>query len=431
MKFYDILRMANSSLWRNKSRTILTVVAVFIGSFTIILTNGINSGVNNYIDRQVSSHDSRGYLEVMSDDTEMTGTGTSSEVQEYKPSKSGSSSVTTLDDSDVTKIKSVKGVESARLYQQVNIEYVTRGQSGDKKYQASVSTLPSKSIKLDIAAGKTLDVDSDQPEIVLTDKYIKPLGFSSNDDAIGKTIKLAATSQLTKKTSEAEVKIVGVQNSSIVALGASWVNQKASKDIQDIELGGMPDSYRNRSMYATAQLDSAHQSDEAIKQAKDKLADLGYSAMTVEDEISMIKTFFNAVTMVLTIFGAIALVAASIGIINTLYMSVQERTREIGLMKAMGLGQGKIFAMFSLEAASLGFWGGVLATALSYGIAAIVNPLANKSFLSGLPGFTLIEFNPANIAIIVLIVMVIAFLAGTLPARRAAKKDPIESLRYE
>ena len=145
----------------------------------------------------------------------------------------------------------------------------------------------------------------------------------------------------------------------------------------------------------------------------------------------MIKSFFDAITTVLTIFGAISLLAASIGIINTLYMAVQERTREIGLMKSMGLSKAKIFGMFSIEAIALGFWGGILGLIIAYIARAVVNPLASRTFLAGLPGFTLVEFNPLYLVIIIVVVMVIAFLAGTLPARRAAGKDPIEALRYE
>ena len=87
--------------------------------------------------------------------------------------------------------------------------------------------------------------------------------------------------------------------------------------------------------------------------------------------------------------------------------------------------------MFSLEAIALGFWGGVIGLIMAFIAKAIVNPLAADTFLAGLPGFTLVEFNPLYLVLIIVIVMTIAFLAGTLPASRAANKDPIESLRYE
>jgi putative ABC transport system permease protein len=127
----------------------------------------------------------------------------------------------------------------------------------------------------------------------------------------------------------------------------------------------------------------------------------------------------------------IALVAASIGIINTLFMAVQERTREIGLMKAMGLGKGRIFLMFSVEAIALGFWGSAVGIAVGYVLRSVANGLAAETFLKDLPGFTLVEYKLVNLVFVAIVIMTIAFLAGTLPARRAAKKDPIDALRYE
>ena len=105
----------------------------------------------------------------------------------------------------------------------------------------------------------------------------------------------------------------------------------------------------------------------------------GYLATTVEDEIGMIRNIINAITGVLTMFGAIALLAASFGIINTLYMSVQERTREIGLMKAMGLSNGKVFTIFSVEAALMAF-GSILGILGAVGVGNLVNRLATDSF---------------------------------------------------
>ena len=430
MKFYDMVRLANASLWRNKSRTILTVLAIFIGAFTIMMTTGINTGVNNYIDKQVESVGAEGYLEIMpkaTADQMNSMMGGSSEVREYTEGSSDAQS-TTLTEADIDKIRQVKGIKTAKAYKMASSDYITRGGKA-KKYKFSVTILPTDSIRLDLAAGRNVNMDSDQPELVIPDKYLSALGFKKAADAIGKEVKLGATASLTKQHQEVAAKIVGVQNNSVVGFGSGWVNDVTGNAIDNIVMAGMPDEYRNQSPAVVAQLrpDYYQKTDDV----KDRLKDMGYTAMTLDDSISMMKTFFNAITTVLTIFGAIALVAASIGIINTLYMSVQERTREIGLQKSMGLGRGKIFGLFSMEAVALGFWGGILAVVIAYVAQAVVNPLAVKTFLSGLPGFTLVMLDPIQLVLIVLVVLLIAFLAGTLPARRAASKDPIEALRYE
>lgn len=430
MKFWDIVRGANSNLLRNKGRSFLTILAIFIGSFTIIMTTGVNNGVNTYIDKQMNSAGGEGYLEIMRASTTTSGlSGMSNEVQEYSAEDESMASLI-ITSKDIDKIRAVDGVESAKMWAMLQADYVTSPNT-DKKFTIEVATLPSDTINLDMAAGRAVDIDSATPEIVIADKYVKPLGFSSNEDAVGKKVKIAVTNQISGEMSEVELTISGVTNPSVIGMGRSWVNDRGSHALSDRVLAGMPAEYRNQSYFAMAQLKDDWLSDEKTQQVKDDLKDMGFTAMTVEDQVGMVKTFFDAVTMILTIFGVIALLAASIGIINTLFMAVQERTREIGLMKAMGLGRGKIFAMFSWEAVMLGFWGAALGVGLAYLIKVIINPIAAETFLSGLPGFTLIEFNPVTLTVIVAIVMTIGFLAGTLPARRASKKDPIEALRYE
>ena len=135
--------------------------------------------------------------------------------------------------------------------------------------------------------------------------------------------------------------------------------------------------------------------------------------------------------LVLNAFAIIALLAASFGIVNTLYMSVQERTREIGLMKAMGMGSCRVFSLFSLEAIVLGFLGSTLGVVVAMATGSLVSSALANSLLSGLPGLTLIAFDPISIALIIGLVTAIGFVAGTLPAARAANADPVNSLRYE
>lgn len=89
------------------------------------------------------------------------------------------------------------------------------------------------------------------------------------------------------------------------------------------------------------------------------------------------------------------------------------------------------FLSFSIEALLIGFWGSAFGVLAAFGVGQLVNNLATSSFLEGLPGFTLIQFSVPSILMIIAIIMLIAFLAGTFPAKRAAKLDPITALRYE
>jgi putative ABC transport system permease protein len=432
MKLLDIIKSANSNLLRNKGRTFLTILAIFIGSFTIIATSAIRTGVNNYIDVQLDSAGGEGYIEIMPKALEEIMQGMmnfgSDGPTEYNP-ETNSTEMMMITPDDMDNILAISGIQSVRGARNIKVEYITSSKA-DKKYMISPQALPTDRINIDIAEGRLIGLNSDMPEINLRPGYATALGFQSDADAVGKTIELGVVEQATMKVQMVEAKVAGVLNKSIINMGRSWINEALQEDVLDVIYAGMPDSYRNMTVMATAEWDISL-GDDALDNIKDELEELGFIGMTVNDQVGMIKAFFDAIILVFTIFGGIALIAASIGIINTLFMAVQERTREIGLMKSIGLGKGKIFLMFSVEAISLGFWGSALGVGVAYIAKSILNPIAADTFLKDLPGFKLMEFDPLLIAYLIVLVMMIAFLAGTLPARRAAKKDPIEALRYE
>ena len=434
MRLTDIIKQANHNLWRNRSRTILTTLAITVGSLTIMLTVGINAGVNGYIDKQVKSTGGNDIIEVMpkgiADRMSSMMTLGSTEVQEYR-SNQGQSQQVSLTDRDLAGIKRLKGVKLAKLSDLLYPSYITRDRDEAKKYKLTVGPLAASSIKLDLAAGRSVRIDGSEAEAILPDRYLEPLGFSSAKQAIGQVVRVGVPHRLGGQIDEVKIRIAGVQNQSIVGFGRVFLNDAAGRLIRSVYLTGMPEALRSQHGLIIIQVKPGYESKEKLAQIKQELTNMGYSSISEDDYISSIKLFFNAITVILTIFGVIALITASIGIVNTLLMSVQERTREIGLMKAMGLSSGRIFALFSLEAVSLGFWGGMLAAGLAVVIKQTVNPWAGRNFLSGLPGFNLIELNPLYVGAIVVIVMMVAFLAGTLPAKRATKQDPIQALRYE
>jgi len=137
------------------------------------------------------------------------------------------------------------------------------------------------------------------------------------------------------------------------------------------------------------------------------------------------------VTWILNGFALIALLAASFGIVNTLLMSVQERTREIGLMKALGMTSRKVFALFSMEAILIGVMGSIIGVGIGLGVGIGGNTALVQGPLSDVAGLTLFAIDPGAILAVIALIIVIAFIAGTLPARRASKKNPITALRYE
>lgn len=426
MKFSDILKSASSNLMRNKGRTILTIVAIFIGAFTISLTTGVNNGVNDYIDKQVGGVGGENQLFIQ---PKMDiGMGSKDEPQEYDPKKKTSSmqDIKMLEEKDFENIKEIKQIKKVEGMKSASIDYI-EGKEDKKFVFSAMATLGTMNI--DLEEGRKVNQTTSEKEIILAPEFVKALGFSSSKDALNQKVTIAASSANgEQKTLEAT--IIGVRNASLIQGGMSLMNTALVNQLVDINQEGLPDNMRNKYAMAVGETDKDI-TKEQMDKVKKELDKKGYSGTTIDDEIGMIRNVINAITGVLTMFGAIALLAASFGIINTLFMSVQERTREIGLMKAMGLSSFKVFTIFSIEAVLIGFFGSVLGILGAMGAGSIVNKIAADSFLDALTGFTLLQFSPISSGIIILIIMGIAFLAGTLPARRAAKLDPINSLRYE
>lgn len=431
MKIIDIITTANSNLLRSKLRTFLTILAIFIGSFTIILNSAINTGVNSFIDKQVDAAGGEGYLEIAPSamlaqlESLMGGNNTPQEYDE----NTNASELNYISQETLTKIEQIPGIKPGTVqpFRTVSVEYITSANTA-KKYKLRVNKLPSNQINIDLTEGKSVSSSSSTPEITLLPGFAAALGFSSDTAALNQQITLnikQPTGNLTPITAT----IVGIQAPSVVSMGNSWINDALLNNIYAVTTTGLPAEYTDRVMAATAEYDTTHN----IADIKQQLTNLKLTGMTVDDQIGMVKTFFDIILIVFSIFGGIALLAASIGIINTLLMSVQERTREIGLNKAMGLSSAKVFLSFSFEAISLGFWGSLLGIGLSALVGNAANSIFHQpgQFLADFPTFNLVEFTPISLITITLIIMFIAFLAGTLPAAKAARKNPIEALRYE
>lgn len=429
MKIGDIIRTANQNLLRNKLRTFLTILAIFVGSFTIILNAAINTGVNSFIDEQTASLGGEDYIMIMSEGSAsaMSSMMQSSEPLEYNPDQT----ITAMDSEQLEKLKEIDGIDAENLYiaKQIPVEYITKDKNS-KKYNIAVGAMPPGDFQIATTAGRLPNRETEEYEITLQAGYPQALGFSSDEEAIGKTVTLVVLDPMTKKPAEYKAKVVGVQSQGVVAVNGAVVSP-ALEDAMYADLtANYPPEQKEMIYSVQTRFDDQKYSEQEIK---DKLNENGFVGLTVSDMMGMIRTFFDVIMVVFMIFGGIALLAAAIGIINTLFMSVEERTREIGLDKALGLSSGKIFLIFSIEAISLGFWGSLFGVAMAMVLGYAADNLVHMpgAFLEAFPTFHLVEFTPWNILPIILIVMIIAFVAGTFPAWKAAHKNPIEALRYE
>lgn len=419
MKTVDIVKTSQTNLLRSKLRTFLTVAAVFIGAFTLSLTNGAGSGIRAYVNQELGNVGAEDTLIVQAKQSQNP---ISNDVKEYNPEqqKSGSFNTNFINKAGLEKISSTEGIlETTPLYT-VLIEYVS---TGDKKFEATASQYV-PGLNLQMAAGHTVDPNSTD-SVTIPARYLKP---GTEQEAIGKYITIAFKDSKGKLI-ERPMKIVGVQQKSLIGNQDMNISAALAKEINAIQTNGnasLADAYFG----VFARFDKSY-SKEQIQDLKDRLDKQGFTARTIQDQIGTVAQIIDAVIIVLNIFGLISLLAAAFGIINTLLMSVNERTSEIGLMKALGASRKNIFAIFSIEAVSIGFWGGLLGIIAAIGVGSVLSNLASKSFLKDFAGFQLLAF-PIPLLLSVLIgIMLLAFLAGALPSVKASRLNPIEALRYE
>ncbi|WP_375384268.1 ABC transporter permease [uncultured Microbacterium sp.] len=432
MRTLDLISSAVGNTFRSKTRTILTILAIFVGAFTLTVTSGLGTGINRYIDDTVTSI---GASDVMTVAKASVSSGVAaSGPTEYDPDAIAStqpgppgSTVVAMTPADLDTLSGIDGVERVQATKAVSAEYIQYDDG--TRYIVSVGSLVAGQT-VSLSAGAEPDNASSTLQLALPEALVEPLGFADADAAVGSTVKIAVTdAQRAQHLIEATV--VGVAEQGLAGTGSSIVpNQALTDELFAAKNIGVPADQQDRFAQASVWF-SPDATTQQISDLKTSLADAGYTGTTVADQLGAFKTVIDGIVLVLNAFAIIALLAASFGIVNTLFMSVQERTREIGLMKAMGMGSGRVFTLFSLEAIFIGFLGSAIGAGIGIIAGTALSSALSKTLLANLPGLTLVAFDPVSIATIILIVMAIAFLAGTLPAARAARADPVESLRYE
>jgi putative ABC transport system permease protein len=171
---------------------------------------------------------------------------------------------------------------------------------------------------------------------------------------------------------------------------------------------------------------------QATQDVEDQVKKLGFFAFSLNDALQGAKRLFIIVDIVLSLIGSIALAVSSLGIANTMVMSILERTREIGIMKAIGASDGDIRRIFLIEASAIGLLGGVSGVALGWAVGRVINFGANIYIQNqgGTPG-NLFSLPIWLIASAIGFSIVASLVAGTFPSARAARLDPIQALRHD
>jgi putative ABC transport system permease protein len=424
MKFNDLFNMAFYNLWRRKTRTVLTILAVVIGALLVALMVSVGSGLQGFIVKQFGTFIPNDAITVSSASNQSGTFGGGNGPRDVsvqvvqKP----------FTEQDLQNIKMIPGVAQVDFQIQATVQYIQPAGT-DKMLSASLNVVPQYVENLQGLLAGDYFKDGVSGQLVLGYDYLAAFGWSDAASAIGKQVNIHVGKQdpYAKDTKDFTFTVVGVTTKS----------STSSEVMIPVVDGQIIAQYYtdNPLIYTDQQPGYSLQVRAKDKSQVDAIAlaikNLGFSATTPAQILAQINSVFNVIQVVLAAFGIIALVVAAIGIVNTLIMAIYERTREIGVMKAVGATRGTIRWLFTLEGAALGFLGGVIGVVLAFVFGQILNFVAARTFLSAYPGFNISVFSVGLIMGVIALTTAIALLAGLAPANRAARLDPVESLRYE
>ncbi|MEA3310565.1 MAG: ABC transporter permease [Chloroflexota bacterium] len=172
-------------------------------------------------------------------------------------------------------------------------------------------------------------------------------------------------------------------------------------------------------------------------EAEQAITALGFQVHSARQQIEQANTFFRILQAILGSIGAVALLVAAFGIANTMLMAIYERTREIGLMKAVGASNQDVMIVFLAESGTIGFLGGVGGALLGLLLTAGINLVAKSLLLEQLGGSledlpdSITHTPPWLLIFAILFAILIGVVSGAYPASRAAGLSPIKALKYE
>lgn len=451
MRRIDIAKRAARNLSQAKARTFLTSLAIAVGAFTLTLSLAAGQGAREYADNLLKNNIDPQALFITKDDS-LTSGGSTTKLQEYSGDATETSrrgtEVKLLNKSDIAKLQARTDIRDIVPLYNLSPTF-TQFEGNDKKYTAMLSYYDSTIINNTVAGTlPKLGQQIADNQVVVPEEYATELGVAPAD-LIGKKVSItfsraaqspsdeqiaqafaeggqAAVADLVKPQQKAfDYTVVAVMKKSAMALTSATqllISTNATKTVTEFAEGNSKTAGQVIGATAIAKGDA-----ETTKQAIKK--DYGFGVQTAKDAQTLLFTFVNILQGIVAGFAVLALIASVFGIINTQYISVLERTSQIGLMKALGMSRGGVAQLFRNEAAWIGFLGGALGAVLALVLGWFVNPIITKALDLG--DQTLLVFVWWQIALMIVMLVIIAVIAGWFPARKAARLDPIEALRTE
>lgn len=452
MNSLDIINMGIRNMLRRKTRTILTVLGVIIGTSSIVIMLSLGIGMNENFKREIERMGSLNIINIdanyISPDMNMGGGNQNVDKK--------------LDDKTLTEIKAINGVEAV-----TPIMY-SYWKFGLGKLIASFSVIGIDTTVMEnfdfiVEDGRLIN-ESDRTALVfgfnlpdwfynpkanyyyggpmdkvdlISDKIIMTMNMEYGEKRRGMT-----QTSSSKKMPEYKVKGVGILKQS-----NDEKDYNAYMDISQLrkmtEESEKAQGRQNRGfdMYPQISGDSYQNAMVKVKDIKDvkkiqeQIKDMGLGTFSLTDILESMQKASAGIQAVLGGIGAVSLLVAAIGIANTMIMSIYERTREIGVMKVLGAELSDIKRLFLFEAGLIGFAGGITGIVFSILVSFALNS-AGLSLFTNLFGYmeegSKISIIPIWLALAAIVfATLVGIISGYYPARRAMKLSALEAIRTE
>ncbi|MBR2155423.1 MAG: ABC transporter permease [Clostridia bacterium] len=430
MIFSDLLRMAFMNLWRRKLRAVLTVLGMVIGVSSIVVMMSLGVGIRQ---ATMESYENMGSL---------TNITVSSWRWVENANGNGSSTETKLDKKAVETMRQIPGVVA--VMPQINAYGIIK--SG--KWIADTSILAidgevAEQFGIELSEGRYPEYKrgGDTHEIVLSESvlgwfYDPNTGKQAVDREGNPKVTMDSRFQLTFDYNAAfgsrntEPGYVPGKTYRINAVGKvspdnnefSWYCLMDLEALQKLAKENEKFISLDTSTYNSVLVKC--DSTDSVASVKEAIDAMGYGTSSLQDSLEQAEQQMQQIQYLLGAIGGVSLLVAAIGIMNTMMMSIYERTREIGIIKVLGCRMDNIAELFLTEAAFIGLIGGALGLGISYGLAAIINKFIGSS------GFNALI--PLWLALGALIFSIaVALVSGLYPAIRAMRLSPLTAIRNE
>jgi len=438
MLFKDQIDFVTQHIKKNKLRVFMTVLAATMGCAFLIVLASVGFGLQDSLRNDILSNEKVTKIQVYDNEP-----FTDEQIQEIKGVEHVESVLETITVNasahsffEGRDTSSTLYVANMQDFEQVN------GKLSEGKYPSNPNEIivgyHFAQTLLNDAERKIIEEKNKEAEVEGTYYDGKEEGYK--ESLIGKEIELSLAPNISaaKETEKMNYTIVGVMKEP----SYDWmINNAVYMDIEQkpvlaSNLATAVDVKEDEMFYLEFNIFA--DTLENVKPILDSLKDKGYSVYSITEQLDQMNVFFLVLKIGLIFVGTIAVLIASIGIFNTMTMAVTERTREIGVLKAIGASPKLIQRLFLMESTFIGLVGTVIAVAISYAISFVANaalPLILKAatgedaFSNNDITFSLIPWQLVVIAAAISIG--VAMISGYRPARKATKIDVIQALRQE